>query len=203
MVEPLSHGQKAFNQRLLAEHCLSEKKCREIWENLSQTSDMGAATFEKSIAKSNAQLRYCGLEIIAVSIRDKENTATRHYAMINKHSDDIAKKCFLVGFTPKQHAFVRCVLEKLVEGPTSRSSLINSKNELEDGHKFSISEAEAALKKMVEEKWIQEVDGSAARRGSMQANLELAPRTYLELSYLLVDEFGMNKEDLPQQIFHS
>jgi len=202
MVEPLSRGQKAFNQRLMAEHCLSDEKCREIWENLAQTSDMGASSFEKSIARSNAQLRYCGLEIVAVSIRDDNNEPTRHYAMINKHNDDIAKKCFQITFTPKQHAFVRCVFEKLVDGPTSRSSLINSKNELEDGHKFPISEAETALCKLVEEKWIQEVKGSA-RRGSMQANLELAPRTYLELSYLLVDEFGMDKGDLPQQIFHS
>jgi hypothetical protein len=33
----------------------------------------------------------------------------------------------------------------------------------------------------------------------MQAAIVLAPRTYLELSYMLMDEFGMDANELPQQ----
>lgn len=39
------------------------------------------------------------------------------------------------------------------------------------------------------------------RRRTLQAGLELAPRTYLELSHVLV-EMGMEQDELPQFIFH-
>jgi Nse1 non-SMC component of SMC5-6 complex len=202
MVEPLARGQKAFNQRIMAEHCLSEKRAQAIWDELSAANDMGASSFAKSIALSNAQLDYCGLEIVAVSVPNKEEggSTQRHYAMINKHPDEIAKKCFQNKFTPKEHAFVRVVLEKIIEGPTPRSTLINLRSEVEDGNSFRLEAAEDTLQKMLVEKWLQEEGG--ARRGSMQAKIALAPRSYLELSYLLVDEFGMDKDELPQTIYH-
>jgi hypothetical protein len=32
--------------------------------------------------------------------------------------------------------------------------------------------------------------------------IDIGTRTFLETSYLLVDEFGMEKDDLPQRIYH-
>jgi hypothetical protein len=46
----------------------------------------------------------------------------RYYSIINQFTDEIANTCFESYFQPQQQAYVRFVLEKLVElGPTSRT----------------------------------------------------------------------------------
>jgi hypothetical protein len=96
-------------------------------------------------------------------------------------------------------------------GSASRKTLINLRNDIMDstttttaagGGEFRLSAAEAVVEKMIDEKWLVESTASKNRRGSMQARVSIAPRTFMELSYLLTNELGMDQELLPQQIYH-
>jgi hypothetical protein len=205
MSDALTRGQKMFNQRLLAEHCIPETRAREIWKEIASSNEnegMGADSYGDSLAQSNEQLKYCGLEIVAVSIKKEGEKPESHYAIVNMFPDEVAKKSFLTTFHAHQYAYVRLALEKLVEGPASRSTLINLRNDLEDAHKLALDPTEKALEKLLDEKWIEESEAESRKSGSMSIKISLAPRAYMELSYLLVAEFGMSEDDLPQKIFH-
>jgi Nse1 non-SMC component of SMC5-6 complex len=201
MSEALSTGQKVFNQRLLAEHCLSEAEAIALYEDVQKNYQDLKESFTQSLQSANAQLQYLGLEIVAISIPNpKGNKPERHYAMVNKFPDDIAKQAFQATiFQPaSQQAYVKAVLEKLVQdGASARATLLNLKNDIKE--KIPLSSAEDALERLLEEKWLVE---TGERRGSNGAEIILGPRTYCELSYLLTEEFGMDKDDLPQQIYH-
>lgn len=290
--EPLQRGQKMLNQRLLAEHCMTEAELKTLWNELrSAGNDMGGNTFEESIASCNNNLKLAGLEIVGISmldasqLRDENNdinspgqlpsssssnqsskrkpkkTLVRYYSIINQYADDIAKKCFESMFQPQQQAYVRYVLEKLVElGPTSRTTILNYKNDVNqsyqnsnrtttgnmplsqmtqntandidddgndnDGNRVStkgkispltLPMVEDTLDQLIEAKWLilvtndHESSGggdkrpnSNGRRTSSSSNIliDIGPRSYLEISYLLVDEFGMEKDALPQCFYH-
>lgn len=200
MTEPLPTGIKAFNQRLLAEHSLPEKKAREVWEQLSTTYEMGTESMESGLARANAQLRHIGMEIVGISVRQEDGSFNRHFAMVNKHPDEVAKMVFQQSLSAEEHSYIRLVFEKLVEGTESRANLLNLKNGVEGA--FKLENAEDSLQKLVDDKWLEEAPGNI-RSGSMQAKIQFAPRTYSELSYLLVSEFGMEKENLPQLMFFS
>ena len=216
MVEPLTRCQKTFNQLLLAEHCMTEKRARKLWENIvhnenngsSIINETGGETFEDSISSSNEQLRYSGLEIVAISMANQGSSQSsgRYYAIINKDAEPIAKNCFKTLFPSNQIAYVRLVMEKLVDkegGAVSRSTLINHRTDLPDPHKLGIDAAETVLEKLLEQKWLMFAnDENENRRQSNSAKLTLAPRAYMELSYLLIEEFGMDRDDLPQQIYY-
>jgi Nse1 non-SMC component of SMC5-6 complex len=150
----------------------------------------------------------------------------RHFAMVNKFPDDVAKVAFQhSSIFHQQQRYVKAVLEKLVvEGPSlSRADLINVKNDLKNQKKnrqgddeddgtggggvVTLGTAEATLEHMLDEKWVVEVvvaknDGSKRRRKGRNAAtlIAIGPRTYCELSHMLTDEFGLDPADLPQQI---
>jgi hypothetical protein len=214
MAEALPTALQIFNQRLLAAHCWSEDEAKNQFQKIHETyGDDDDDDFARAIAISNAQLQYVGLEIVAISIRDPntENgatTPTRHYAMINSFPDDVAKQSFqsVLFQPPSQQAYIRAVYETLVEAKGSgvpRNTLLNVKNNIQqkaaegnNNNNISLSVAEDALDKLIEEKWLI-VQGKGRN-----ANAFIGPRSYCELSYLLTEEFGMDKEDLPQQIYH-
>jgi hypothetical protein len=239
MSEPLSTGQKIFNQRLLAEHCLTERQAEALYEELQQTyADLEEfPSLIDCIKSANAQLQYLGLEIVAIAMpasasdadendededesenshsnkkskRASMTTSTvRHYAMVNKFPDDIAKQTFQAAIfqPPSQQAYVKAVLEMLVQDrATARSTLLNLKNTVSSAEsKVTLSEAQDALERLLEEKWLTETTTKSAtnkahRRGSNAAQVQLGPRAYCELSYLLTEEFGMDQESMPQQI---
>lgn len=220
MAESLTTGQKTFNQLLLAEHCWSEKKALQMWNNLAQSGlDMGGDDLHASLASANAQLEYCGLEITAVSMKGGSGSGSgRYYAMINKHADDIAKMANKSTMGVSAVNLSRLVLEKLCQdGPTDRATLINLKKDLKDAEaSFTLDKAHAVVQALQDEKWIKEMkqqsssnddddDGGRKKkqpkRGSMQALMDLAPRSYMELGYLFVEQFGLDKTELPQQLY--
>lgn len=253
-MNPLDPGLKLFNQRLLAEHCLSDHDARALWKEIQGKHDMGADTFEKSMCLSNDALKYAGLEIMGVSLPEvvgtpngKNNKGTnkrslvRYYSIMNRFPDDIAKKCFQGMFPPEQQAYVRLVYEKLIEvGPSSRATILNYKNLLNadgvgsqrlsmssqmnmtqnsidpnDGttvgttKSLTLSMVEDILDQLLAQKWlVLKLDARSGssqntnRRVSNASLIEIGPRSYIELSYLLVDEFGMDKDDQPQIVYH-
>jgi hypothetical protein len=212
MAEALPTALQIFNQRLLAAHYWSEDEAKKQFQTIQATygdededdQQDNNEYFSRAIAISNAQLQYVGLEIVAISIRHPETgTPTRHYAMINSFPDDVAKQSFqtVLFQPPSQQAYVRAVFETLVEAKGAgvpRNTLLNVKNNLPEDNSLSLALAEDALDKLIEEKWLVLEQGKKGRN----ANIFIGPRSYCELSYLLTEEFGMEKEDLPQQIYH-
>jgi Nse1 non-SMC component of SMC5-6 complex len=172
-----------FNQRLLAEHCLSEEDALAIWTALSDED------LKVSLGQINAQMAKVGLEIRGLSIGGRQ-----HYAFVNTFPDDVAQA--VLAMTQPEQAYIRAVLRALAEeGEATKASLLNAKDKA-----FALPQAEAALERLVEEKWIEWVD--PRKRNKNGSKVQLAPRTYLELSYMLVDDFGMSKDDLPQMVYH-
>ena len=192
--EPLTRGQQMFLQRLLACHVLNDEDAKQLHEELNDTR---SKSLEQSLGIMNQQLSAgFGLEVATVNLK-----GTRYHAIINPHSDDVAKASFSHVFTPHEKAYIRAVLEKLVETQTSpRMDLINLRTKLQDPYKMIlVSAAEHCLDSLLEEHWL--VTESSGRRKSMSAEYQLGPRAFLELSSLLID-FGMPKEELPQFMFH-
>ena len=183
-----------FLQRLLASHILSDDDAKKLHEDLNDTR---SNSLEQSLRIMNKQLSAgFGLEVATVNMHGK-----RYHAIINPHSDTIAKASFSHLFTPHEKAFIRACLETLVEkDKCPRADLINLRMKLQDPFKsITMDAADHCLDMLLEEQWL--ITEATQRRKSVSAVYELGPRTYLELSSLLV-EFGMPKEDLPQLIFH-
>lgn len=197
ITEPLTNGQQLFLQRLLALHILNDDDAKSLFQELNDTR---SKSLEESLRTINEQLSAgFGLEVATVNLN-----GTRYHAIINPRSDTIAKASFTHVFTPHEMAFIRSILEKLVEEETSpRMDLINLRNEAKDPYKqISIDAAEHCIDSLLEEQWlIPNTNANTNRRQSMNAHYQIGPRTYLELSSLLTD-IGMPKEDLPQFIFH-
>jgi hypothetical protein len=183
-----------FLQRMLASHVMSDDDAKKLHEELNDTR---SKSLEQSLGIMNTQLSNgFGLEVATVNLEGK-----RYHAIINPHDDSIAKASFAHIFTPHEKAFIRACLELLVvEGKRPRADLINLRMKLQDPFKnISMDAAEHVLDTLFDEHWL--VTEATQRRKSVSAVYELGPRTYLELTSLLV-EFGMPKEDLPQFIFH-
>jgi len=196
ITEPLTRGHQLFLQRLLASHVMNDDYAKKLHEQLNDTR---SKSLEQSLSIINEQLSAgFGLEVATVNIE-----GMRYHAIINPHSDDtIAKASFTHIFTPHERAFIRLVLEKLVETEhAARMDLVNLRMALKDPYKaIPIDAAEHCIDTLLEEYWLVPVS-NADRRKSMKAEYQIGPRTYLELSSLLTD-FGMPAEDLPQMIFH-
>jgi hypothetical protein len=73
---------------------------------------------------------------------------------------------------------------------------------LEEALKLGLDATEKTFEKLLDEKWIEETEAESRKSGSMSSKVALAPRAYMELSYLLVDQFGMSEDALPQQLYH-
>jgi Nse1 non-SMC component of SMC5-6 complex len=191
MTTPLSQGQKALNQRLLADHCIPEAQLKQIYDDLiDQQMDMGAAkTLADCIKISNGQLAHLGLEIVALKWPGDQQ---RYYAIRNQHDDPVAHSVWSTQFgSPAELEFATKALEKLTrEGPVEEEELVQLRVDIEH---CKASMAEAVLEKLRGEMWIQKVNDT----------FELAPRTYLELSHTMVDQWGMDSDKIPQTfIFH-
>ena len=195
ITEPLTRGQQLFLQRLLALHVLNDDDAKSLFEELNDTR---SKSLEESLRTINQQLLAgFNLEIATVNLN-----GMRYHAIINPHSDTIAKASFKHVYNPNEKAFIRAVLEKLAGSETAaRMDLINLRNGIKEPYKqIPIDAAEHCIDSLLEEFWLLTC-AEKNRRKSMNAQYKIGPRTYLELSSLLTD-FGMPKEELPQFIFH-
>ena len=186
MVEPLSTAQKMFNQRLLAEHSMTHTEACQLWDTLRQDND--SKKLEDSLVETNQQLKYVGLQIVGIRSQD----GALHLCLIHPAAVDVTKG---IGQYPiHQHNYTRLVLGHLVEhGDTKLTYLKNLRFELKEGGNLDLLKAEEVLHDLLHQKWLVEC-------GNNKVNL--APRAFAELSSLFTQEFGMEKEDLPQQIFY-
>ena len=172
-----------FNQRLLAEHCVSEESALEIWNRLSDED------LKDNLGQINAQMAKVGLEIRGLSIGGRQ-----HYAFVNTFPDDVAQT--VLAMTQPEQAYIRTVFTTLAEeGEATKAALLNAKDKA-----FALPQAESTFDRLVDERWIEWSD--PRKRNKNGAKVKLAPRTYMELSYMLVDDFGMSRDDLPQMVYH-
>jgi hypothetical protein len=189
--QPLALEEQLFVQRLMASHVMNDKTAQKVFQ--------GEHPLEESLPRINQQLTNgFGLEIATVILNK-----TKYHAIINTHADDVAK--LSEHFNPHERGLIRLIFATLVDSETApRSKLINARGDLEEPLKLTAPGAEHVVEMLLEEEWLRvatEEDNNENRRESMQALLELSPRTYLELSHLLVD-MGMEQESLPQFLFH-
>jgi hypothetical protein len=112
-----------------------------------------------------------------------------------------------------------------------RKDCINLRSELDHGFKLKLEDAERLIQLLLDEKWLrvstrsqqdenddeeeedEDLEGGGRsqrrrqsqkkrhRRESVQNELELAPRAYMELSHYL-SNLGLDPEDMPQILFH-
>jgi hypothetical protein len=87
-----------------------------------------------------------------------------------------------------------------------RADLINLRSDLEGGFKLTLDHATRVVGILLEEKWLRtslagDSDEKKHRRESVQAKIELAPRTFLELSHYITS-LGFDERKLPQFLFH-
>ena len=218
-VQPLARGQQLMLQRLLAAHVLSDDQAKTLYQELRQGDDNDASqqdpqSLEEAFQEINAQLtKAFGLEVatVSMSLDDKTTTTnrpkhTKYHAIINQHADAVAKQAFSHSFNPHERSMIRLILEKLVtdgvDTPCQRKDLVNLRAELVEPYKLTLQGAEHVVETLVQEQWLVVSESATqSRRDSMQATLQLGPRSYLELSHLLTD-LGLPQEELPQFIFH-
>jgi hypothetical protein len=180
----LSNEQLLFNQRLLAEHCIKEDRALAIWNQICPDEDI-----KENMAQINSQMLRVGLEIRGLSIK-----GCRYYAFVNTFPDETAQSA--IQMTAQDQAYVRAVLQQLVEdGETTKATLLNLRDKI-----LTLPAAEVILDKLIDEKWIEWSD--PRKRNANASKISLAPRTFMELSYMLVDDFGLDKTELPQVIIH-
>ena len=182
----------------MAAHVLSEEDAQSLFAELNE-NDYNA-NLEECFGQINQQLsKGFGLEI-ATFVLGK----LKYHAVINSHADDIAKQSFQQHFNPHERAIIQLMMQKLVDDTkVPRKDLINLRSKLEEPYKLTHDGAGHVVEVLLEEGWLQVSQDELAdkRRESLQISLEIAPRTYLELSHLLV-EMGIPQEDLPQFLFH-
>jgi hypothetical protein len=196
--QPLVREQQLFLQRVLANHCVSHDDAQSLFKDLNVPND----SLEEAFEEINRQLtKGFGLEIATVVI-DK----TRYHSIINLRNDDVAADAFEHRYNTHEKALIRLMLGKFVQesedGPISlpKKDLINLRTELEEPYKIgSVAQAEHVVDMLMDEKFLRIVAGG--RRESMQTELELAPRAYLELSTHLT-ELGIPQDKMPQFLFH-
>ena len=185
MAQPLSTAQKMFNQRLLAEHSMTHADAVALWNELRP--NRSTQTLEDSLVETNRQLKYIGLQIVGI-----RSDNVLHLCLIHPIADDVTK---CIGqYLIHQHNYTRLLLSHLVEhGETKLNDLKNLRLDLQEGN-LDLPKAEEVLHDLLNQKWLQEC-------GNHKVNL--APRAFAELSSLFTQEFGMETDDLPQQIFYT
>ena len=192
MAEPLPRGQQLLLQRIMAAHCVTEDQANDIMESIGD--DMGGLTLVQCLRSINKGLQFFELEIVTMIGDDGE----RFHALVNKRPCDIAKQAF-PQVDHNVRAYIRLVMEALVEGPCVRSTLVNVRGDLKDPLKLDLDGADRCIQTLLEEHWL--VQDSKRKGSDNYAKLKLGPRSFLELTHLLTD-LGYPRDELPQLVYH-
>ena len=222
--QPLAREHQLLLQRLMADHTWSDEQAQTIYNQVLQqshtaTPELSSASLEDAFVTINQQLtKGFGLEIATVVV-DK----TPYHSIINLRSDSIVATAFEHHYNAHELALIRLVLNEFVERTLAgggddeekeesaslvdmsipKKDLVNLRGKLGDPYKITtVNHAEFVIESLLEEGWL-EIAGQNGnrRRESMQLQLQLAPRTFLELGLHLTN-LGIAHEDLPQFLFH-
>eukprot|EP00980_Cylindrotheca_fusiformis_P010197 scaffold2267_cov92-Cylindrotheca_fusiformis.AAC.16 len=181
-----------------------------------------SSSLEECFANINQQMTHgFGLEIATVVM---DASTTKYHAVMNTHGgDDVSKKAFEKHFDAHDRQFILLILQHLVDATANdndnkvvvvaRRDLYNLRGELQEPYRMSLQGAEHVVESLIQQQWLRISSTTATtanknknnkkrNESSMQATLELAPRSYLELSHLLVEDMVFPQDDLPQFLFH-
>ena len=207
--QPLEREQQLLLQRVLASHCMSHKEAERVFNELQVPN----ASLEEAFETINRQLtKGFGLEIATV-VLDR----TKYHSVINLRNDEVSGDAFEMHYNAHERALVRLILEKFAQtdddddeegGGTvmtlPKKDLVNLRNDLKEPYRLTVAQAEHVVEMLLDEKFIRISTGvttSSQRRESLQTQLELAPRAYLELSTYLSD-LGIPEKSMPQFLRH-
>eukprot|EP00429_Kryptoperidinium_foliaceum_P049279 CAMPEP_0176116638 /NCGR_PEP_ID=MMETSP0120_2-20121206/58587_1 /TAXON_ID=160619 /ORGANISM="Kryptoperidinium foliaceum, Strain CCMP 1326" /LENGTH=183 /DNA_ID=CAMNT_0017450907 /DNA_START=9 /DNA_END=560 /DNA_ORIENTATION=- len=181
----------------MASHCLSNEEAQKIFDDLKVRNN----SLEEAFETINAELtKGFGLEIATVVLEKQ-----KYHAVINLRNDDVAANAFESSYNSHERAFVRKILEQFCSSDDKHPSfpkkdLINLRNELEDSFKITtVDHAKTVVERLLDQQFLRIVSGG--RRDSMQVEVEMAPRGYLELSTFMTER-GVSHDNMPQFLFH-
>ncbi|XP_065062340.1 non-structural maintenance of chromosomes element 1 homolog [Rhopilema esculentum] len=171
-----------FLQWFVAQSLTTERNARQLHEKACNKYDVhyDADSFSAFISIINKNLKPIFMEI---RHGKSEDDGTSYYALVNCSEDEHSK--LATSFTANEIAFFKRVLESIVssdDGYLPSMTLVNLGSELDV--KISASASESLLTKLVEEKWLTEIDG----------DFSLGPRTLIELSMYLKNIYN---EEIP------
>jgi Nse1 non-SMC component of SMC5-6 complex len=202
-----------------------------LMEEVGEDAMGTAETLSDAFSSINQQLNPgFGLEIVTMVDKNDGEKAVKYHAVVNTQCDEVAKQhSFEKAYSAHERAFVRLLIQTLVEeGTLKRKDCINLRSTLDKGFKLKLEEAERLVQILLDEEWLRvsarqegsdeeeddedDDEGGATqsskkrqkkrrRRESVQNKLELAPRTYMELSHYL-SNLGLDPEEMPQFLFH-
>eukprot|EP00980_Cylindrotheca_fusiformis_P019672 scaffold6864_cov67-Cylindrotheca_fusiformis.AAC.2 len=230
--QALSRVEQLLLQRLMAAHVLDDKDAKSILREIQQQQQLltqednnnnnnASSSLEECFANINQQMTHgFGLEIATVVM----DGSTKYHAVMNTHGgDDVSKKAFEKHFDAHDRQFILLILQHLVDSTANdnndnkvvvvaRRDLYNLRGELQEPYRMTLQGAEHVVESLIQQQWLRISSTATAttanknnkkrNESSMQATLELAPRSYLELSHLLVEDMGFPQDDLPQFLFH-
>eukprot|EP00980_Cylindrotheca_fusiformis_P005363 scaffold1140_cov60-Cylindrotheca_fusiformis.AAC.2 len=190
-------------------------------DNVATNNNNNASSLEECFANINQQMTHgFGLEIATVVM---DASTTKYHAVMNTHGgDDVSKKAFEKHFDAHDRQFILLILQHLVDATANdndnnnvvvaRRDLYNLRGELQEPYRMTLQGAEHVVESLIQQQWLRissttttankKNNNKKRNESSMQATLELAPRSYLELSHLLVEDMGFPQDDLPQFLFH-
>jgi len=191
----------------------------------------GIDTLEAALVSINRQLKPgFGLEIVSLVDTIDKNTHYMAVVNTKADAIAKNETVFSKSWNAHERAFVRLIMLALVDQAQNnakddedeeesdddddnnssragirRADLINLRSDLEGGFKLTLDQATRVVGILLEEKWLRTSFTNDSeqqnRRDSVQAKIELAPRSYLELSHYITS-LGLDDEKLPQFLFH-
>uniref|UniRef100_A0A7R9WYG5 Non-structural maintenance of chromosomes element 1 homolog n=1 Tax=Craspedostauros australis TaxID=1486917 RepID=A0A7R9WYG5_9STRA len=203
-VHRLPYGQQLMLQRLMASHVMTETKAKALYEELKDDMEGTCSNVEECFSQINAQLSTAfGLEIATVRMAvGAHKKPKKYHTVINQNADDVSKDAFGFHYNKHELAFIKLVMQQLVESRGSqKKDLVNCRGELKEPYSLTLAGAEHCVETLLEDKWLVATDADTNRRRSMQGTIQIAPRSFVELSHMLVD-IGYPREELPQFFFH-
>lgn len=167
---------------------MKERNAKELYLQICQSYDVPVRPedFTMCISAINKKLKPLCMEL---RHGKAEDDGTSYFALINTFEGDHSQVA--TEFNPNEIAFFKKVLDLIVtsnDGFVSAMTLVNLGTEMEQ--KMTASVSEALLTKLVEEKWLTEIDGE----------FMLGPRSIIELSMYLKNIY---QEEIPDCKFCS
>jgi len=94
---------------------------------------------------------------------------------------------------------------------TTLATLLNLRTEMPEAQRVTLAQAEATMEQLLEEKWLVATTTSSSsspysskngnnKKNKNKTTIQLGARAFMELSHYLVEECGMEKDDLPPLI---
>jgi hypothetical protein len=185
----LTVPQKMFLQRMLAEHCWTEKEAKKV-----HTETQAASSLRETIQCCNTQLAQFGLEIVSLTLKE-----TCYYTLMNQYPDPMVRDIYApIHFQPQAlQQYLQDIFLHLLQAPersATRAVLLNLKHNAQNGGDLSLSRVEDMLERWIEERWLM---------SSTNHQITIGPRSYCELSYLwtTTDLADSVTAPIPQPVF--